>query len=1001
MVNIHINFNRLLLFIVSLILVANYFNIHVFADDNDLKPDLRIVIVKNGEFPINFTEGVEKEFYIRIENIGDKDIESGQNISVGLFFDNKLVISNFSTEGLAIDKSIFINISWAPTYFDNVLHDLKIWVNYNDQIKEKNYDNNYWLTKAIINEPEPDLRITYVDLPDFFEVNKSAVLSVTVENIGKNTTSPVFVSLNSSLDGHIQDVEWKNPINRSESTVFEFNWIPKHFGVHKIIFKVIYKNVTHNVSERSVAVGIYTFKWWNENWHYRYFVTVKGIGNVSHFVNFSGLLDDLGISDQVFENDTLRIIKFSENETVNDTQVYDFNFNVSSGELIWNVGDSPGVKYYYIYFDVENNSGNRTSLPEMENISVSGNASIVSSGFTSGWLPIINSPVDNSYVHKDESIQINVTTTAIAKNVTALIFMADRVITDIPPLNINLDDAGDHLNWVKNISFSKDGNWTIMIKGVDDAGFETINVEQKIYVGNPDLELKNINLKKAVHIDEQVNISAVVFCRYASIKDVNVHLQIIRTSNNTEVYNETKVFNFTKNKDNVINFKWDPVSTGDYRATIIVDFYNNITEFNENNNKKTKDFIVYDWLDLYIKDIKLPKDPVMEFNVVKIDVVIKNDGLIKAENYLIKLYVEKTSHVYMTFSNVIDSKRFTVNASSSVTVSMYWNDTKPGNYSVGFRIYTNDSKRIINDALSDDFLIVKSYEKNKPVISDVIVTPDPQEQGGVVTITANITDDTGIQVVNITITSPNGIETNDVMVRSAGYQFKYEFSETFEVGVYNYEIFVMDISFYENNNTKIGNFSIKRETIEPSIWYVSVDPFVQLKGEEVSIYCIAYDNIGVQRVEVMITPPNGIPFKEYLSEESDNKYVYKDIYSDIGRYTFYILVKDNAENFNISTNRSFWITSDINDTDDDGLPDKWERRYGFNPENASDAKLDPDKDGLTNLEEYQAGTNPVKAIFAQNIGYKIKTNLWYIGLSVLFFIIIVLLAFFGKRRIYV
>ncbi|MEO6475412.1 type VI secretion system tube protein Hcp [Luteolibacter sp.] len=45
------------------------------------------------------------------------------------------------------------------------------------------------------------------------------------------------------------------------------------------------------------------------------------------------------------------------------------------------------------------------------------------------------------------------------------------------------------------------------------------------------------------------------------------------------------------------------------------------------------------------------------------------------------------------------------------------------------------------------------------------------------------------------------------------------------------------------------------------------------------------------------------------------------------------------------------------DTDSDGLPDAWETTYGF-PIGANNAAGDPDGDGLTNLQEYQLGTDP-------------------------------------------
>ena len=46
------------------------------------------------------------------------------------------------------------------------------------------------------------------------------------------------------------------------------------------------------------------------------------------------------------------------------------------------------------------------------------------------------------------------------------------------------------------------------------------------------------------------------------------------------------------------------------------------------------------------------------------------------------------------------------------------------------------------------------------------------------------------------------------------------------------------------------------------------------------------------------------------------------------------------------------------DSDGDGIPDKWEEQYKLNPKDPNDALLDSDEDGFTNLEEYKANTNP-------------------------------------------
>jgi pectate lyase len=48
------------------------------------------------------------------------------------------------------------------------------------------------------------------------------------------------------------------------------------------------------------------------------------------------------------------------------------------------------------------------------------------------------------------------------------------------------------------------------------------------------------------------------------------------------------------------------------------------------------------------------------------------------------------------------------------------------------------------------------------------------------------------------------------------------------------------------------------------------------------------------------------------------------------------------------------------DSDDDGMPDEWEKKQGLNPNDPTDASKDRDGDGYTNLEEHLNGTDPMK-----------------------------------------
>ncbi|MDJ0911298.1 MAG: S8 family serine peptidase [Woeseiaceae bacterium] len=55
------------------------------------------------------------------------------------------------------------------------------------------------------------------------------------------------------------------------------------------------------------------------------------------------------------------------------------------------------------------------------------------------------------------------------------------------------------------------------------------------------------------------------------------------------------------------------------------------------------------------------------------------------------------------------------------------------------------------------------------------------------------------------------------------------------------------------------------------------------------------------------------------------------------------------------------IRFEVADADGDGMPADWEQQYGLDPNDPSDATLDPDSDQLTNLQEFQAGTSPLNA----------------------------------------
>lgn len=77
----------------------------------------------------------------------------------------------------------------------------------------------------------------------------------------------------------------------------------------------------------------------------------------------------------------------------------------------------------------------------------------------------------------------------------------------------------------------------------------------------------------------------------------------------------------------------------------------------------------------------------------------------------------------------------------------------------------------------------------------------------------------------------------------------------------------------------------------------------------------------------------------------------------------------------LATGESPASLADSLDADNDGMPDSFEDKYSLKKNDPSDAALDPDKDGLTNLQEYLQSTDPTKADTDDDgLSDKVETN---------------------------
>lgn len=1000
--------NKFLILFLSFVL---FFNIISFQ--TNAKNNLADLIPYSYDAPSSpWIAEEEIEIIFQIQNIGTKNVSISEMIEVGLFLDSDLypIAINSTNEGLQIGKTCYVNITWTPQIADGKEHTLKIYVNYNNKINELIYTNNYWCFKVVFKEKDTELSIESIDVPGDIIAGKTANITATVKNNGKDTNKIIYAKLNSS-GAEIQTLNKVGGLDKDEVYNFNFEWIPSFFGTHTLSVDLILINKTHDYKEKNVNVGVGKLDWWNKNWHYRYFLTLMGNGNVSHPFNFTKLIEELGIFSNSFENDTIRIVRYSNLgkviEEVKDYRFVENAIDYSTGNLLWKVPKNPTEKYYCIYFDVDVNPGIRTSIEENEAMIESGEIT-VTSGFIDGWHITIKNPVDNGYTLIQDSINISVLTDAKAKEVNALIYLQTNESINS---SFNLINIEEQINWsYKNFIFKKDGNWIVRINSVDDAGYGPPLVEHSILVGNPDFEIINMSILSESEPSDKIykfttlSISANIISHKATVEDVDISFLVRDKSSNEEKYSEKLIINLPKDKIITISFDWYANISGNYNIFVIIDPQNENNESNENNNEKKKEVTILEWPDLSVKNIILPTETIMEYEQVKIDVTVENKGLGEAFNFIIKLFIEEYSDGsgVMKFLDEKDNKTINLKSGSIQTVSMYWESAEAGKWLVGVNIIVEGGQRdanlLNNQKLSDTNLLIKSYERNKPVISNVNVDPDDQQQGGPITIFAEIIDDSGLKSVKIKYIDPSQVTFNWTnMIRQHDNIFKAVFDNTLLNGKYSFEIKAVDISVHSNTGIYKDNFVILLDKKYPIISYYEARPRVQLKGKNVEISCIAKDNIEINTVKVLITSPDGMEFQKILPYSSKGKYVYNDIYNITGRYIYDIEVKDKAGNMVTTGSKFFWITKDLKDIDNDGMPNVWEEKNGFDPENPNDAIDDKDNDGIKNKKEYELGTNPLKNIFSENAVARLKDNAFYLFGSIIAFLFIIILSIFDRR----
>jgi len=736
--------------------------------------------------------------------------------------------------------------------------------------------------------------------------------------------------------------------------------------------------------------------WWNTNWHYRRIYNIIGVGNISLPMNFTALLQTLQVMNRTFDNSTITIVRYHSNETmvvVNKTwfneSTHFHNRTNAVGTLAWNVS---GAALYGVYFDVHENRGTRNHVVETPTLIPSGSLhpTVIS---TQGWNSTFKTEFE-PYYGINESIPIAVSTTALAKNVTAQFIFKEH-----PKFNLTLSTF-DNLLWTTTKKLTEIGDWTIQVNAIDDAGYQPTPLIVKFYIGKPDLIASALSAPDYCYINTNVSITANIRAINTTVKHVNASLRV----DNNNISNKTDL-TIQINENKTIQFYWIPQTKGKHNVSFQI-FY---SDSNPNNNKRWKNVSVEGIPDLIVQNITVSPTPVNEGNQVAVTAYLKNKGDGNAINYEIGLFCEQNENNHtMKYLNIKNSTIFNCTKNTTTNVTLYWGYTRygkanfNGEWAVGIKIFnttqTPDKNLSNNEKPLYHVLKVIPAERIPPLLTN-LEYPSSLELGDQLLIRVKATDASGIDTVSISIKAPNKTYVNSTMVVKENDRYEYLYTPI-QLGRYNFTIKATDLSPNKNQSNITGFFTVTGDQTPPDVTYYGVNPMIQLPNRPVEIRCITTDYSGIKSVELTIqSPDNQVETHGMSTPPADTKYVYTKTYESIGKYVFSITVEDTVGNQQTTDEKTFWITDDLDDTDSDGMPDDWEERYGLNPYDSNDASQDEDTDGVTNLEEYQQGTNPLKKLSSSSeIFDRLQENWAYLTASLIVFVVIILLAMYGIRR---
>ncbi|UCG69972.1 MAG: Ig-like domain-containing protein, partial [Thermoplasmata archaeon] len=223
----------------------------------------------------------------------------------------------------------------------------------------------------------------------------------------------------------------------------------------------------------------------------------------------------------------------------------------------------------------------------------------------------------------------------------------------------------------------------------------------------------------------------------------------------------------------------------------------------------------------------------------------------------------------------------------------YWNQTYDVFGTYTFTIWANDTGDTFA-SVSDTFVI---QDNPPPIITDIVISPDPQEVLTTINISANVTDNNQLDGVWIEIFDPNANFVGNYSMLYDSENGRYYFNKVYNIlGTYTFTIWANDTKDYWASES--GYLAIQDIT-SPSIYDETAFPETQEIFENVNISATIIDNYQVLGIWIEIHDPDGNLVGNFSDIDTLFGWIFylNRSYGQLGTYTFTIWVVDASDNW--------------------------------------------------------------------------------------------------------